>query len=198
MASTSWWLIPLLELDIQLEEVARSLDVLMRTHIEDAIDAVWDEMEEKDAEYYAAIGEPAPVTPKLYPAKFFLGHHPSILERDPEDYPNITVVSYDHRSANDFGADQYETARNLAYVEAFVLHDDESVVNRLAWRYAKAMHRVVGQFKDLSDSDIEPITATPETQISNAAARRVSQFTDDITYIQGCRLEYSFRTKGLW
>ena len=185
-------------LDIQLEDVASSLDVLMRAHIEDAIDAVWDEMSAKDAVYYTAIGEPVPVTPKLYPSLFFLGHHPSILEREPEDYPNITVVSYDHRTAHDDDADQYESARNLAYVEAFVLHDDESTVNRLAWRYAKAMHRVVASFKELSDSDIEPITFTPQTQISNAAARRVSQFTDEITYIQGCRLEYSFITKGLW
>jgi hypothetical protein len=185
-------------LDIMLEEVARAALLVVKDNIEDALDAVWDDMAIEDAAYYAALGESVPFTPKPYPVRFYLGHHPSILERPSTDYPNITVVSHDHQSVDDFGADQYEVANNVAYIEAFVMHDDESTLNRIAWRYAKAIHRIVAQFKDLSDSDVEPIDKTPDVSVSNAMARRVDEFKEDITFLQGCRLQYAFRTKGVW
>lgn len=185
-------------MDLVLEEVARSLLLVMKGHLEDAVDSVWEQMETEDATFYGALGDDVPTTPKLYPAKFFLGHHPSILERPLTDYPNVTCVAYDHRSIGDLAADQYEVVGNRAYVEAFVVHEDESTVNRLAWRYAKALHRVIDTYKELDDQMIEPIVTSPDVAISNAAARRVEEFREDIVYIQGCRLEYLFRVAETW
>lgn len=185
-------------MDVVLEEVARDLLIVMKDNLNLAIDQVWTEMAMEDTVFYAALGTTVPETPKPYPVSFYLGHHPTILEHDVEDYPNITCVAYDHASVNDLGADQYEVVGNRAYVEAFVLHADESTVNRLAWRYAKALHRVIDQYKDLDDRKIEPVTTSPDVQVSNAAARRGQQFTSDIVYIQGCRLEYVFRVPEVW
>jgi hypothetical protein len=184
-------------LDLRLEEVARSLDRVVRENINGALDAVWSDMSAEDADYYFAIGESVPSTPKPYPARFFLGHHPSILHRPIEDYPNITSVAYRHRTANDTG-DQYEVVRNTAYLEAFVVHTDESTVNRVAWRYAKALHRIIVEHRNMNDDEIADLDWTPNVDISNAAARRVEEFKEDVTYIQGCRLEFDLRTAGIW
>lgn len=184
-------------LTLHLEEVARAMLLTMKENLNDAIDTVWAEMEDEDTAYYAALGESVPTTPKLYPARFFLGHHPSILYRPPEDYPNVTAVSYRHRSVLDT-TDQMEFAGNTAYVEAFLMHEDESTINRLAWRYAKAIHLVFAEHRELDDREIWRTTWTPNIDISNADARRVEEFKEDITYIQGCRLEWEFRTPGAW
>lgn len=184
--------------DVLLEEVARDLLVVMKENVNDAIDTVWTEMALEDAAFYATLGQGVPDTPKLYPVSFYLGHHPTILEHPITDYPNITAVSYEHSSVGDLGADQYEVTGSRAYVEAMVVHEDESTVNRLAWRYAKALHRVVAWYKTLEDAKIEAINLSPEVMVSNAAARRVEEFRDDIIYIQGCRLEYVFRIAQPW
>lgn len=183
--------------DLVLEEVARDLLLVAKQNLNDAIDAVWQEMEDEDTDYYAALGESVPVTPKPYPVRFFLGHHPSVLDRPVADYPNITAVSYDSSPGNDT-YDQVEVVSSRAYIEAFVVHADESTVNRLAWRYAKALHRILTQYKELADSRLEQITDAPRVLISNASARRIEEFKDDIVFIQGCRLESSFRSRDLW
>lgn len=184
-------------LDVKLEEVARALLLCVRENIEEKLDEVWVEMGAEDAAYYAALGESVPATPKLYPARYFLGHHPSVLHRPIADYPNVAAVAYQHRSAGDDG-DQYEMARNVTYLEAFVVNPDESAVNRMAWRYAKALHRIVVENRNANDDEIDDIFLTPNVDISNAAARRVEEFKEDVTYIQGCRLELDFRTVGAW
>lgn len=185
-------------MDVVLEEVARDLFVVMKDNINAAIDSVWAEKELEDAVFFAGLNSPVPPTPKPYPVSFYLGHHPAILEHPLSDYPNITVVSYDHSSAGDEAADQYEVVASRVYVELFTVHEDASTINRLAWRYAKALHRVIDQHKRLDDSKIEAISATPDVAISNAAARRVEEFSNGIVYIQGCRLEYVFRVAEDW
>lgn len=184
-------------LDLQLEEISRAILLAVKENIEDAIDDVWAEMAVADAEFYAQLGEALPSTPKLYPVRYFIGHHPSMLYRPSADYPNIAAVAYRHRSANDDG-DQYEIAVNTGYLEAFVVHPDESTVNRLTHRYAKALHRVVASLKGVGDEEVEDISLTPNVELSNAAARREDEFKEDITYIQGCRLELNLRTMGTW
>lgn len=184
-------------LELRLEEVARSTLLAVKLNINAAIDDVWATMAAEDATFYAAMGEPVPATPKPYPARFFLGSYPSVLERPAVDYPNIAVVSYKHRSAEDAG-DQYETANNTIYVEAFVMHEDEGTVNRLAWRYARALHQVLARYRTVEDPDVFAADFTPAIDISNAAIRRKEQFSEDLTYIQGCRLEWDLKTVGTW
>lgn len=178
-------------LDLQTEYAGRAVMLALRNGLNAQIDAVWADAVSEDATYFAALGEAVPVTPKLYPAIYFEGSFPSVLERPRDNYPNVAVVSYRHRSAQDAG-DQYEIANNRIYVEAFVMHDDESTVNRMAQRYARAVHRtlVLGGFYEAE--------YTPDTDISNAAVRRVDQWTEDLTYIQGCRLEWDLKTVGTW
>lgn len=185
-------------LDLDLEKVARSVLLTVKNHINEKVDEVWAEMVAEDAAYYAALGDPVPVTPKLYPSRYFLGSYPSVLERPPADYPNVAVVGYRHRSAADAG-DQYEIANNRVYVEAFVMHEDEGTVNRMAYRYAKALHRVFAQNRNPDSEDIVfGPDFTPDLDVSNAAIRRVDQFSEDLTYIQGCRLEWDLQTVGTW
>jgi hypothetical protein len=184
-------------MDLVLEDVARDLLLVMKENLNDVVDEVWAEMAIADAAYYAQLSQPVPVTPKPYPASFYLGHHPAILDHPLTDYPNVTTVSYEANSADDVG-DQYEVTENRAYVEVFVVHKDESTINRLAWRYARAVTRVISRYKDLSDGQIEPIQGVPAVMVSNAAARRVDEFTDETIYIQGCRLEHLFRATTLW
>lgn len=185
-------------LELRLEEIARATLLTIKDNLNVAIDEVWAEMVAEDATFYPAIGEPVPTTPKQYPARFFMGSYPSVLERPPEDYPNVAVVSYRHRSAEDAG-DQFELVNNRLYVEAFVMHEDEGTVNRMANRYARALHKVLAANRSLGDSDVVfGGEFSPDIDISNAAIRRVEQFREDLTYIQGCRLEWDLQTAGTW
>ena len=101
--------------------------------------------------YYAAINETAPTT--TLPNPLSTGGAPSLaaLERPPTDFPNVVTMAYNHRSRGDLGADQYEPFNYPVYVEIGVMDVDESTINRIAWRYAKALHRAVIQNDTLSD-----------------------------------------------
>lgn len=185
-------------LELRLEEVARATLLTLKTHLNANIDQVWADMVAEDAAFYAAMGQPVPETPKEYPALYFMGSFPSVLERPPADYPNVAVVCYRHRSAEDSG-DQYELINNRIYVEAFVMNDDEATVNRIANRYAKALHRTLAAHRTMDEDEIVfAPDFSPDIDVSNAAVRRVEQFSEDLTYIQGCRLEWDLQTAGTW
>lgn len=185
-------------LELRLEDVARATLLTVKTYINAAIDDVWADMVAEDNAFYSAMGESVPNTPKQYPAQFFLGSYPSVLERPLEDYPNVAVVCYRHRSAEDAG-DQYELINNRIFVEAFVVHEEEGAVNRMANRYAKALHKVLAEHRSMDDADIVfGGEFSPDIDVSNAAVRRVDQFQEDLVYIQGCRLEWDLQTAGTW
>jgi hypothetical protein len=195
-------------LDTQLEEVARAMLLTLTTALPQALTDVAAVMADEDAVYYAALGEPVPDTPLPPPAKWFEGHHPSILERPVDEFPNVTCMAYNHRSANDLAADQYEPFAYPVYVEAAVMHTDESTINRVAWRYAKALHRAV-LYNDTLRTALPQVGAddsvviqrasqSPDVAISNAAARRVSEFTDDVVFVQLVRLDTSYRLIQPW
>lgn len=183
--------------DLRLEEVARDLLLVVKDNINEALDDVWDQMTAEDPAFYAALGESTPVTPLQYPTRFFMGHHPSILDRPSEDYPNITVVAYNARTIEE-GYDQVEVTGNVAYAEAFLLHSDEATLNRMTQRYARALQRVLTSIKELSTSDTEAIEEQPRVSVSNAAARRLDSFVEEIVFVQGCRLEATYRTRDSW
>lgn len=190
-------------MDTQLEEVSRAVGLMLRSKLPDALTAIAMVMDAEDAVFYAAISEAVPETPLEAPTLYMEGHHPSLLERPPTDFPNVVTMAYNHRSAGDTGADQYEPFTYPVYVEIGVLHTDESTINRIAWRYAKALHRAVIQNDTLSDfltevgTDPSVVIAradqTPEIAVSNASARRVSEFADDVVFVQLVRLDTTYR-----
>jgi len=72
-------------------------------------------------------------------------------------------------------------------------------VNRLANRYAKALHKVLAEHRNMdADEIVFGGEFSPDIDVSNAAIRRVDQFKEDLVYIQGCRLEWDLQTAGIW
>lgn len=186
--------------DLLLEEVGRALVLSVKNNINDVIDSVWDDMAAQDTAFYAEMGQAVETTPKVYPVSFYLGHHPDILEHDVADYPNIVAMCYTHNPvAEVHGADQIEVMNNTAFVEAFVVHADASTVNRLAWRYAKSLHRLITSHKDLDSwPSIWTMDRSPTVTVSQSFAKRVDEFSDEWVFLQGCRLEYAWRTPVAW
>jgi len=79
------------------------------------------------------------------------------------------------------------------------VHEDEGTVNRLANRYAKALHKVLAEHRNMdADEIVFGGEFSPDIDVSNAAIRRVDQFKEDLVYIQGCRLEWDLQTAGIW
>lgn len=184
--------------DVQLEEVAMALLIAIKDGLPDAIDSVQTEQNAKDAAWGTALGTTLPDVPLDHPVEYLPGHHPSMLERELSYFPSVVVMCYDHRSApSDNEIDQIEQMANTAYVEMAFYDVDETVINRKAWRYAKALHRAVALNPTLTGA-VEEIVASPTVMVSNASARRVSFDTDDVVYVQMCRLDYEFRVPQLW
>lgn len=180
--------------DLILEEVSRAVILTVRQNLPEALEDIEGEMVASDAAYFAAIGiSPVPATPLPEPAVYMTGSYPDLLDRPIETFPVVTAVCYDHEpERNPRGFDQLEVVTNGTTVEAWVIDPDAERVNRIAFRYAKAIHRVLVQNKDLGGV-VEDIYTAPEVTISNVAARRVSDFSEDIVYVQGVRVEYVFR-----
>jgi hypothetical protein len=185
--------------DIQLEEVARALLLTLKNDLPTHLGEVADEMQAADVQYYTAeLGLPVPETPLPGPLQYLEGHYPSILDWDVSAFPVLTAMAYEH-SLDPAGldADQVEPMGSATYVELFASDTDEGTLSRRSWRYAKALHRCVARNPTLGGV-VEPITTTPDVFVSNAVTRRVSEFTDEVIYIQAARLEYTFRTPQPW
>jgi hypothetical protein len=178
--------------DLLLEEVGRAVVLTIRLNLPQALTDVEDEMAAADAAYYAALNEPVPSTPLPMPVTWMEGHYPDILDRPVEHYPIVTAICFDHRSLGDIGADQWEVVTNGAHVECYLQDPDPDLLNRVSKRYAKALHRVIVSHKDLGGA-VQDIFTSPGANISNVAARRISEFTEDYTYVQAVRLEYVFQ-----
>lgn len=184
--------------DLLLEEVGRALLLTVKDNINAVIDEVWTEMAVEDTEFYAALGQDEESTPLVYPVAFYLGHIPDILDHDVSGYPSVVAMCYDH-GQNDSAFDQVEELSNGAFVEAFVVDSDASTVNRLAWRYAKALHRLLTTHKSLGEwPTIWELDGSPAVTVSQSIAKRVTEFGDDWTYLQGCRLEFTYKTPVEW
>ena len=178
--------------DLQLENLARSLHIVLLDDLVVCLDDVQQEWVPKDAAYYALLGQPVPPTPLDPPAYWAVGHHPSILDRPLDEFPNVTIHAYDHRSAGDLGADQWDPLTCRAWVEIFVSHTDVATVNRMAYRYAQALNRCLVQNSTLGGL-VETFDFSPDVQISNVADRYASEDNDQIVFLQGAQLDYGFR-----
>jgi hypothetical protein len=184
--------------DLQLEEVAMALLISVKDGLPGAITSVETEQNAKDAAWALALGTALPPVTLDLPVEYLPGHHPAMLDRELDYFPSVVVMCYDHRSApTDNLVDQVERMANTAYVEMAFTDVDETVINRKAWRYAKALHRAIARDPNLGGV-VEEIVATPSVMVSNASARRVSFETDDVVYLQLCRLEYEFRVAEPW
>lgn len=184
-------------MDVFLEEIARSILLGIKDSLPDELAAVAQESTALDVAFYTQLGKPVEPTPLHPPAEYLVGHHPSLLERELSEFPNVTVMAYQQTPMGDRGADFYETQVNRVYVEAFAQDPDESRINRIAWRYAKALHRVITKDRNLSRL-VKDLDTPPSVQVSNAAARRITDMSDEITYVQGCRLDYALEMDVAW
>lgn len=190
--------------DLLLQTVARSLDLTIRENINAALDVVWAAEDAADAAYYASLNVTAPTTAEVYPVSYYIGHHPQILQYPVADYPNVVTMCYTEpnvggATTTNSDLDQIEILLNSAYVEAFVVHSDADTVNRLAWRYAKALHKVITENKSLGEyPTIWEINGAPITEVSGSIGRLASEDSDEWTYVQGCRLEMLYRTPQPW
>lgn len=184
---------------VRIEEVALSLMESLQAHLPDAISAVNMEAAGRDARW-AALSVDVALTGSVQlaePALWLPGHNPSILDRPIEDFPNIVVMAYDHRSAGDEASDQTEPTTYTAYAEVFCAVADETVSNRMAWRYAEALHQAMVTDETLGGL-VVPVSSTPAVMVSNAAGRRLSPQSDDVIWVQGARVEYGFVIENPW
>jgi hypothetical protein len=187
-------------MDTTLEEVARRLLIVQMEDLPLALTEVAAEMVQDDADFYAVLGQPVPQTPLAPPVYWDTGHHPTILDWELAKFPNLVTMCYQQRPTIAGGNDQVVDMGNVAYVEAFVWHMDESTVNRIAWRYAKAIHRVVTQNPTL-DGLVKPIVGAPDADVSDVSTRRISDLTSEFAYVQGVRVSYQFlfpAPVGVW
>lgn len=184
---------------VRIEEVALSLMEALQENLPSTLSAVNSDAAGRDARW-AALSTDVALAPSVSiaePVLWLPGHNPSILDRPLEDFPNIVVMAYDHRSAGDDASDHTEPSVYTAYAEVFCAVADETVSNRMAWRYAEALHAAMVMDETLGGLVI-PIDATPAVMVSNAAGRRVSPTVDDVVWIQGARVEYGFRIENPW
>jgi hypothetical protein len=185
-------------IDTQFEEVERALILAVRTHIESALIEVATDMIAKDLAYYGALGLEVPETPLEVPALYLTGHHPFLLDKPIEDFPNVvTNATQTIDSQDDW--DQGQLVPVSVYLEAFVAARDDpddltygsDATNRIVKRYAKALNRCVWKDQTLGGLT-ERVSSMGDVQVSNSTARRIDDLHSDLVYLRGCRISYTF------
>src|SRR5688572_20082220 len=124
--------------DVDLEEIARQIDLTLRGNLPQCLIDVVSEMISKDSAYYTAIAEPVPPSPLVPPSRYFLGHDPLIMERPLDEFPTVATMVHNHTAAG--GGDNYSRIANDSFIEAFVTSEDPEESYRIACRYGKAIH----------------------------------------------------------
>jgi len=139
----------------------------------------------EDAAFYAALGQAVPDTPLPVPQAYTVGSAPDLLAWPLDQFPVVTVMAYDHRpDPEDAGADQWDVYQMPAYIEAAVTGGmDVGLCNRIAWRYGRALNRVIAADPTLGGQFI-PFQQAPAVSVSNASARRVSDLVSDWAWVQ--------------
>lgn len=178
------------------EEITRTILLLTRSEIEAALVAENTRMLTSDESYYGALGEPTPETPLIVPVKYHENLLPDINRKPLDQFPNVAVLTYRSDSAED-QADQTEDALYDAVIEAFCSSRDVDEVARMANRYANALLAILEANPTLQGLTA-PIAFQPSITVSQAVARRESTTTDRVIYLQGCRLELTWRVTGVW
>lgn len=186
--------------EVVLEDVERAVMLSLRRHLPAALIEIADEWVAKDAAYFAELGQDvSQETPLVAPVLYFTGHHPSALDRDPRsEFPNLTVMCYQGASSGELETDQTDDVRMIAYAEVMLVDQDEDRINRTAKRYTQAMQRVAMRFDPDLDGVARPFEALPEVATSNVSARRYSQYTDEVWYVQGARIDYVIHVLEPW
>lgn len=194
--------------DVQLEDVGMALAMTVKTQLPQALLDVQAEQSAKEAAWAAVLGPMPQLAALPEPASWFVGHHPSILDRPAEDFPCVVVMCYDHNSgtpADPWSTDQTEVMAERCYVEAAVslpitdLSSDIEValINRMATRYASAIHRSIVRGETLGGI-VQPIEQTPHVLLGGTNRRRVTVESDASMYVQASRLEYTFKRTQQW
>lgn len=153
-------------------------------------------MAANDQAYYTAMGLAVPTTPLVAPVTYHENLLPDTHSKPLDQFPNVAVLTYRGESAED-QADQTEDALYDATIEAFVSSRDVDETARIANRYANALLAIIEDNPTLNGLTA-PLAYQPSITLSQAVARRESTTTDRVIYLQGCRIELTYRVTGVW
>lgn len=173
---------------VNLELVARQIHLNLLNNLPATLTQVSTEMQAHDTDYYGQLGVAVPSITLSPPATYSVGHDPLVLERPLDEFPLIGIMVFHQLSLG--GGDNYERLSNDSYIEAFVVSEDESKLNSIAWRYARAIHRVLMTYSPL-DENIEVLDTEPEVDVSNIFTRRKSSVDNTTLFIQGVRFDFT-------
>jgi len=130
------------------------------------------------------------------PVTYFRGHKPTVLGEDSTYFPFVAVLIM---SRSPQGAPLrwgYQESNMPAFVDFFVVADDEDTVNKIASRYGEAIvlalqeERYVAGYKQ---DDWEPLVSISEASRHPKTAAQADMFDDaDVDFIQGGRVEIGF------
>lgn len=175
--------------DVNLEQIARAIDLVLRAHLPQSLAEVAQQMESQDADYYGAIGEPVPNTPLDDPSYYFVGHDPLIMERPLELFPIVATMVHHHAPAG--GGDNYARIANESFIEVFVYTEDPDTSYRVASRYARAVHKLILSSGNFGLEQVEIIDVEPDVDVSNSFTRRKGNVDNTTLYVQGARIDFT-------
>lgn len=183
------------DMSFGLEEMARSLLIMMHDEIDGKLSDIEDEWADEDEsldEMREIEHSPVPLEPiKTY----LLGHQPFLIEeRTPVTvFPALATMAFRAGESPESDGDHFDEFENAVFVEVFVKAsptEGAEACDKRAWRTAEAIHRVVMQDPSLKGKCIE--LSEPSCVISEVFTREFNSaegFGEE-WFWQAARVEY--------
>jgi hypothetical protein len=160
------------------ERTGTALKTQLEAELGDALDAV----------ELSWASDPVTLTD---PETWFFGHKPTVLEMESAEFPFVAVVVADRAPQERPLRWGYQERVVTAYVDYFVVAEDEATVNKRAHRYAEAICQVLQEERIVNgyaQQDYEPAVRLSEA--SRHGKETDADFFDDadVDFIQGGRV----------
>lgn len=177
-----------------LEEMARSLLIMMHDGIDDKLSEIEDEWADEDEsldELREIDHHPVPLEPiKTY----LLGHQPFLIEeKTPVTvFPALAAMAF-RAGESESDGDHWDEFENAVFIEVFVKaspQEGAEACDKRAWRTAEAVHRVVMSDPSLKGRCVE--LSAPSCVISEVFTREYNSaegFGEE-WFWQATRVEY--------
>lgn len=125
------------------------------------------------------------------PVTWFEGHKPTVLELESASFPFVAVIVPEREPQERPSRWGYQEQSVTAFVDYFVVADDETTVNKRAHRYGQGICQVLQAervFEGYQQSDYEPQVRLSEAS-RHASTTEADMFDDDeVDFIQAGRL----------
>lgn len=141
------------------ENIARAIQGVLQSGLPDALDVVeaeWDDDDPLD------LGDVA---------VWLLGHYPTVLERPKADFPIVACLVPERVQGEGSSQWGYGKAVYTAYVDCFVTAAAEADVNKICWRYVKAIISVAQNHRTLAAGLVQG-AFEPDVMLSEAMRQR--------------------------